>query len=481
MSVIKRIAKNTLALVISSVTCAILGMLYGIYTARYLGADGFGVISLAIAFMSLFSIFSDLGLQQLMVREVARDHRLLDKYLGNVLFAKIFLVILAYALILITINLLNYPALTIRIVSIIGLSMVCGAFTGAFNSIFQALERMEYVSFGSILNSALMLAGGIYAVSQRLPVIAFALIYSISSIIVLIYALLAAIKIGIPLHVYVDRAFILSTLRRALPFGVGSLFLVYYIWIDRVILSYLMDNSTVGYYSAAYNIMGVFSFVPTAFVTSLFPVMSRSFGGSRDSLSKIFQKGIKFLFLLALPMATGVTLLGDKIVGLIYGPGFLLSEKPLTILIWAEFLIFLDVLLGNVLLSINKERWTMMSAGLGALLNIILNLLLIPKFGMLGAAFATFSTELFFFVFAIYLLSRYGYDVDIKKLVPKPLFATAVMSLFILKLNYLPLFLLIPSSALLYFSALFLTKYLSDDDIQLIRTLISFNRHGGNV
>ena len=189
MSVIKRIAKNTAALVISNVTCAVLGMLYGMYTARYLGADGFGVISLAIAFMSLFSIFSDLGLQQLMVREVARDHRLLDKFLGNILFTKIFLVILAYTLILITIYLLNYPTSTIQIVGIVGLSMACSAFTGALNSIFQALERMEYVSFGSILNSALMLAGGIYAVSQKFPVIAFALIYSISSVVVLIYFL----------------------------------------------------------------------------------------------------------------------------------------------------------------------------------------------------------------------------------------------------------------------------------------------------
>jgi len=165
----------------------------------------------------------------------------------------------------------------------------------------------------------------------------------------------------------------------------------------------MMDNSTVGYYTAAYNIMGVFSFVPNSFVSALFPVMSISFRDSDESLIEIFHKGIKYLYLLALPMALGVTLLRSEIVELIYGSGFIPSEKPLAILIWAEFFVFLDVLLGNMLLSINKERWTMLSSGLGAFLNIALNLILIPNYGMIGAAVATFATEFSFFILFLFV------------------------------------------------------------------------------
>jgi len=90
MDVIKRIAKNTTALIIANITNMILGMLYGIYTARYLGAEGYGIISFSLAFINLFTIFGDIGLQQLMLREVARDKSLLGKYFGNILTTKIF-------------------------------------------------------------------------------------------------------------------------------------------------------------------------------------------------------------------------------------------------------------------------------------------------------------------------------------------------------------------------------------------------------
>jgi len=481
MDVIKRIAKNTTALIIANITNMILGMLYGIYTARYLGAEGYGIISFSLAFINLFTIFGDIGLQQLMLREVARDKSLLGKYFGNILTTKIFLVLLAYTIIIVIINTLGYPESTIRIVYIMGISMICGTFTSLFNSVFQAFEKMEYVSLGSILSSSLMLAGGIFAVSQELPIISFALIYSFSSIIVLTYAVIIGIRIGIPFRIHSDLPFIYHTLKRALPFGMGNLFLVYYVWIDRVMLSYMMDNSTVGYYTAAYNIMGVFSFVPNSFVSALFPVMSISFRDSDESLIEIFHKGIKYLYLLALPMALGVTLLRSEIVELIYGSGFIPSEKPLAILIWAEFFVFLDVLLGNMLLSINKERWTMLSSGLGAFLNIALNLILIPNYGMIGAAVATFATEFFFFLFSFSLLARCGYTIKLRKLIPKPAFSSAIMSLFILELRDLPIYLIIPISILLYFILIYLTKYLSQDDMRILKNLLPIKWCGGNT
>jgi len=137
MDVIKRIAKNTTALIIANITNMILGMLYGIYTARYLGAEGYGIISFSLAFINLFTIFGDIGLQQLMLREVARDKSLLGKYFGNILTTKIFLVLLAYTIIIVIINTLGYPESTIRIVYIMGISMICGTFTSLFNSVFS--------------------------------------------------------------------------------------------------------------------------------------------------------------------------------------------------------------------------------------------------------------------------------------------------------------------------------------------------------
>ena len=97
MNTIQRIAKNTIVLGISQVTSSLLGFLFIMYTARYLGAEGFGILSFALAFTGIFGIFPDLGLGQLTVREVARDKSLASKYLGNIAVIKVILAIIFFS------------------------------------------------------------------------------------------------------------------------------------------------------------------------------------------------------------------------------------------------------------------------------------------------------------------------------------------------------------------------------------------------
>lgn len=122
-----------------------MGFFFIMYTARYLGAEGFGILSFALAFTGIFGVFSDLGLSTLTVREVARDKSMAQKYLGNIAVMKIFLVVITFGLIAFFINLLDYLEQTIKVVYLVALSVIFGAFSGMFNSIFQAYEKMEYV------------------------------------------------------------------------------------------------------------------------------------------------------------------------------------------------------------------------------------------------------------------------------------------------------------------------------------------------
>ena len=158
MNIVQRIAKNTGVLLLSQIVSYILGFFYVVYAARYLGAAGFGILSFALAFTGIFGVFTDLGLRPLTVREVARNKSLAPKYLANVSVMKIILVSITFGLIALVINLLGYPKQTIKVVYLIALSVIFGAFTGMFYSIFQAFEKMEYQSLGQILNSALMLS-----------------------------------------------------------------------------------------------------------------------------------------------------------------------------------------------------------------------------------------------------------------------------------------------------------------------------------
>jgi O-antigen/teichoic acid export membrane protein len=115
----------------------------------------------------------------------------------------------------------------------------------------------------------------------------------------------------------------------------------------------------------------------------------------------------------------------------------------------------------------------MFNAGVGAVLNVVLNLLLIPKMSLVGAAIATVATEFYFFIAASYFISKAQYNINFSKLIPKPLFATFIMGLFIHYFIRTPLPILILLSALIYFIILYLTNYLSDDDMRLVKQALA--------
>lgn len=186
MNTVQRIAKNTAALTIASIATTVIGFVFIMYVTRYLGAEGFGILSFALAFTAIFGVFTDIGLSPLTIREVARDKSLAKKYLGNIAVLKIILVIATVGLIALSINLLGYPEQTINVVYLIALSVVFNAFSTMFYSIFQAYERMEFVTIGRILNSVLLLAGALFIIGQGLSVVAFAALYLLVSAITLV-------------------------------------------------------------------------------------------------------------------------------------------------------------------------------------------------------------------------------------------------------------------------------------------------------
>jgi len=471
MNTVQRIAKNTGVLFTSQVISKLLGFFFIMYTARYLGAEGFGILSFALAFTGIFGIFSDLGLRPLTVREVARDKSLASKYLGNITVMKLILVVITYGLIALTINLLDYPEQTIKVVYLIALSIIFNAFSQMFYSIFQACEKMEYQSLGQILNSALMLSGALFAISQGLSVIFFAYIYFLVSGVVLGYNFVISTWKFVKPKVEVDWSFWKPTIKRALPFAISGIFLMIYFWIDRVMLSLIRGNAVVGYYSAAYNLVNALTLIPSAFVISIYPLMSNYFKTSKNSLNKLYQHSVRYMYILGLPIATGTVLLSRRIIYIVYGSEFMPSAYALNVLILAGFFVFVDIVLGKMLLSINRENVNMINAGVGAVLNVILNLLLIPKMSLIGAAVATVVTEFYFFLVASYFISKAQYKIKFSKIIPKPLLAAFGMGLFIHYFNQASLSLLISVSALIYFAILYSSKYLSDDMVLIKKAL----------
>jgi O-antigen/teichoic acid export membrane protein len=475
MNTPQRIAKNTGVLLIAQIASYILSFFFVMYTARYLGAAGFGILSFALAFTGIFGVFSDLGLRTLTVREVARDESLAQKYLGNIAVMKVILVIITFGLIALTINLLSYPEQTIKVVYLVALSVIFGAFSQMFYSIFQAYEKMEYQSVGYILSSALMLAGALFAIFRGLDVVSFASIYFLVSVVVWGYSFVVCVwKFFLP-KIEVDWRFWKPTIKGALPFGLTGTFITIYLWIDSVMLSLIKGDEVVGWYGAAYRLVLVLLAIPIAFNSAIFPVMSRFYISSQDSLRFTFEKYFEYMFIFGIPIGVGTTLLADRIILLIFGEGFIPSIIALQILIWALVLIFLRTSFERLFESINKQIIVTAAFGCGAALNVILNLILIPKYSYIGAGIATLITDLTVFIFLIAFGLKIGYSIPNKKLErisAKVIIASILMGVFVKYFGNLNLLALVLLAAGVYFGIIFLVKGVGEEDILLFKKMI---------
>ena len=476
MNTVRRIAKNTLVLLVAQIVSMGLGFFYIMYTARYLGAEGFGVLSFALAFTGMFGVFGDMGLSMLTTREVARDKTLAEKYIGNVTAIKTFLVIITLILISIAINLLGYPEQTIKVVYFITLSIVFGSFTNMFNSVFQAFEKMEYQSIGGILSSVLMLTGALFAIRQGFGVVEFATIYFVVSAIVLGYSfVVCAWKFVLP-KIEIDLNFWIITLKEAIPFGMTSIFIVIYYYIDTIMISIMIPNSNevVGWYNAAYRLILVLLFIPTVYITAVFPIMSRLHNTSKDSLKFIFEKSLKYMLIIGVPIVIGVTLLSEKIILLFFGSDFAPSIIALQILVWSFLFASFGAVFGYLLNSINKQMILTKIVGIGAALNIILNLMLIPTYSYLGASIATDFTRLVVIVVEFIILSHIGFSIKYASLLYtllKIVISSFMMGNVIILLGDMNIFYVIIISSISYFVGLFFLRIFDKEDLRLLKNI----------
>ena len=474
MSVVRKIAKNTTVLLLSQVISYILAFVYTIYTARYLGASGFGILSFALALGSILSIFTELGLSTLTVREVSRDKRLANKYIGNTLALKIILSTISLTLMFLVVSILDYSPDIAIIVYFITVSFVIGAFTNIFYSIFQAYEEMEYQSIGMIINSIIMFSGIILIINYQLSITNFALIYLIASIISLIFGFIICIWKFILPKIDIDLNLWKFLIIEAIPLTLSSVFLLVAFKVDTILLQMINGNEAVGFYNAAYSLMTALSFLPSVYVVAIFPLLSQLNVSSKEMLKISYEKSFKYLLIIGLPIAVGTTLIAGPIILLIYKSAFTPSIIALQILIWSIPIIFLNYIIGTAINSINKQRQMVKSTFIVMTMNIVLNLLLLPKYGYIAASFITVITELASFIFWFHIMNVNGYDIPVHKISVKPVIASLIMGLFIALMNIfgINLFIVILISIIIYFVVLFVLKTFSEEDIGLLKQIM---------
>ena len=367
------------------------GFLTTVLLARYLGPEQFGILSYAISLTAIFASAGHMGLAGLVVREVVKFPATKLETLGTSLLLKAagmaagFILIAGYALIF-----ENSSSLEFWILLVVSSAVLFQPFD-VIDYWFQAQVQAKHTaiarSCATLLSAALKVA--LVATGAGLMYFAFAH---------MIQAALGAVFL-IVLYRYATRHSILewkASLTRAgelLKQGwiiyLGSIFAVIYIKIDQVMLKWLVGAEEVGVYSVAAQLSEAWYFVPTAIVASFFPKLIELHAANNKLFNDRLQQIFDFLFILALAVSIAVSLIAQPLISAFFGDSYIEAAPILSIHIWAGIFIFMRALFSRWILIENALMFSLITQGLGALANILLNLLLIPKYGGEGAAVAT--------------------------------------------------------------------------------------------
>ncbi|MHB8084849.1 MAG: flippase [Dehalococcoidia bacterium] len=479
MSTVRRIAKNTGILLVAQGISYVLAFFYTIYAARYLGPANYGIIALALAFTGFFGVFMDFGVHQLITRNISRDKNLASNYIFNISLIKAVLVLVTYGVMAVAVNLMGYSNETVMAVYLMGLSTVAITFYMMLFSVLQAFERMEFQAIGQVVSSLIIMGGVIVAVHYKMDVVSFALLYAIANSIVLIYSIVT-VRFGLGGSALshtgrfkIDLDLCKTVLKQAWPIGLILVLVTIRLKADTVMLSLYSGDSAVGIYNAAYRFIDIAMVIPSILVLALFPTLSFLYKSSAARYDDACSKAFKYLLLIALPMAFFVTIFARQLINLSFGPNYADSVIVLRILIWAGAVMYLTMLTGSVFIAADKQTLSLKIASVSVLVNLALNLILIPKFSYMGAAATVIVSELFGLIVALAILTKSGHKLNILSIVKAPLIGMIAVGLILLLAVALNINLIVAGiSALIVYGLIVFKLGIHSDDVALAKELL---------
>jgi len=370
------------------------GLFVGVWVARYLGPELFGKYNYALAFVALFSACANLGLDSIVVRDIVREPDLTEETLGSAFALKLAGAVLTLMFSIGFIHVIRSGDRTIlTLVSIVA----CGTFFQAFDTIdywFQSQVSSRFTVFAR--NSAFL----------RVSLFKIALIWSNSPLISFAWAGLAETALGafglVLAYRHTGHRFLAwhyctikarNLLSESWPLFLSVVFVTLYIKIDQVMVGQMLGDREVGIYSAAVSLVEVWYFIPMAITSSVFPAIISAKKKGEGEYYAALEKLYLLMIWLSLAVAIPVTLLAGPVVQMVFGAEYRGGAMVLSLSCWSGLFIFFGLVSNHWYLLEKLNHYTLYRHVLGAVINIALNLLLIPRYGINGAAIATLVTQ----------------------------------------------------------------------------------------
>jgi O-antigen/teichoic acid export membrane protein len=421
------VLKNTFWLTSGTVVSRIIRAVLVILSARILGTEGYGVISYALSLAAFFGIFTDIGLSSLLTRESAKNPEKISAYLSTTFYLKLVVLAASAVIMLVASPYFTKTTEAVPLIPIMAVLLVFDSLRTFGFSVTRAKNKMEWEAGLSIATDFIITALGAFTLFAYPDPKSLAFAYTAGtglSFILIFFALRNQLR-GLLTHF--DRELIRPIVTKAWPFAIMGLLGGFMINIDTVIIGIFRSAGELGLYAAAQRPVQLLYLFPSLVAAGLFPVISRLIHeGNWPAVKKAMERSMAGIFAVALPMTVGGIIIARPLIELFFGTEYIDAAFTFQLLLVTILLVFPGTLIGNAIFAHDKQRIFIFSTGTGAVVNTVLDLVLIPRYGIAGSAVATIISQLLVNVINWRYLKRVN-DFNTLPHVFKISLATAVM------------------------------------------------------
>ncbi|MBU0531779.1 MAG: flippase [Candidatus Uhrbacteria bacterium] len=475
------IAKNTLYFTAASVGQKVIAFVYFMFIARVMGVDGTGAYFLALSITTIFSVVADFGMQPVLVREIAKGKDPV-KLIRSVIGIKLPFILFGVGASIIAVYALGYNSMVRELVMLAAIVMALDSVHFTFYGILRGERQLRFESLGVFVGQILILlfGGAVLLIAPGLHLLivalmcgsAFNALYSASRV----YKHFGS-KVFIPMW---DAEVTRVLIKIAIPFFLAGAFVKVYSYVDTILLSKYLDETAVGLYAIAYKLTYAFQFLPMAFVAALYPGLSALLVSDKTKVTEVFEDAMWYMMILVTPIVLGIWSIAPELVISFAGAEYAGSILPLQVLIFVLFFIFLDFPIGSLLNAADRQGTKTAIMGVTMVVNVVLNFIFIPQFGILGACYAALGS--FFVLLAgglifVPQIIPLKWGRLIKKLFPIMIAGLVMATVAYFSKQYLHFVLVIALAGVIYFALLFAFKSLKMEHIRHAVSLFKEEKH----
>lgn len=468
----RRIMKNSLANYVATIfntlsSLAALGML-----TRYLTLEDFGKYSFVVAIAAVFKVVAGMGVPSIVARDIARSKENAGEIYASAFLLHIFFSVITVIIMTVSINLTSSQAIVRIVAPLCAAAVVLELFSKLFSAIFQAYEKMVYDVYQTVV------AQSVYVV---LTVCVVIFDYGLIGIFTaLLLGFVAECLIGIYI---VNKKFVKLRfkgnmgqwkylLKEAYPIGLKAILRKLGYRIDTLVLAAMKSSVEVGLFHGVYKMVQSLTFLAEGATRAIFPVFSRYSVTSKESLQQGYEKSFKFLVLIGLPFGIFFSFFSKPVITLILGKAFVDATPVLQIFGWVLALMFLSNLTQKMLVVGNKQSHILLATGVGLVINLVLDIILIYKMSYIGAGIATLVAEMVILGITFYAVNTHVSRIKISRVVLKPIFASIATCIFLFYTYKINIYLAISSAILFYAVVLFLMKTFTRKEIAVLKQVL---------